>query len=100
MPLVPCQFPRESVQSQAFTCSTSQRGMDTVQGILIFITQLTRLCLRSLHHRYLAWTKPATPSLFLGTLTYLARGNSELVEENQLLREQLIILARQCKPPA
>ena len=100
MPLVPCQFPRESVQSQAFTCSTSQRGMDTVQGILIFITQLTRLCLRSLHHRYLAWTKPDTSSLLLGTLTDLARGKSELVAENALLRQQLIILGRQVKRPA
>ncbi len=100
MPLVPCQFPRESVPSQAFTCSTSQRGMDTVQGILIFITQLTRLCLRSFHHRYLAWTKPDTSSLLLGTLTDLARGKSELVAENALLRQPLIILGRQVKRPA
>ena|SRR5947209_2370089 len=100
MPLVPCQFPRESVQSQAFTCSTSQRGMDTVQGILIFIMQLVRLCLRSLHHRYLAWIKPDTSSLLLGTLTDLARGKSELVAENALLRQQVIILRRQVKRPA
>src|SRR5262249_52845648 len=27
------------------------KGMDTVQGMLIFIMQLVRLCLRSFHHR-------------------------------------------------
>src|SRR5215469_2986628 len=67
------------------------KGMDTVQGILIFIMQLVRLCLRSLHQRYLAWTKPDTSSLLLGMLTDLARGKSELVAENALLRQQLII---------
>jgi hypothetical protein len=47
--------------------------MDTVQGILIFITRLARLCLRPLHHRYVAWSKPNTTSLLLGTLTDLGR---------------------------
>jgi len=74
--------------------------MDTVQGILIFIMQLVRLCLRSFHHRYLAWTKPDTSSLLLGMLTDLARGKSELVAENALLRQQVIILRRQVKRPA
>ena len=78
----------------------SQRGMDTVQGILIFITRLARLCLRLLHHRYVAWTKPDTSSLRLRTLTDLTRGKSELVAENALLRQQLIILRRQVKRPA
>src|SRR5437016_14637376 len=76
------------------------KGMDTVQGILIFIMQLVRLCLRLLHHRYLAWTKPDTSSLLLGTLIDLARGKSELVAENALLRQQVIILRRQVKRPA
>jgi len=74
--------------------------MDTVQGMLIFIMQLVRLCLRSFHHRYLAWTKPDTSSLLLGMLTDLARGKSELVAENALLRQQLIILRRPVKRPA
>ena len=76
------------------------KGMDTVQGILIFITRLARLCLRPLHHRYVAWSKPNTTSLLLGTLTDLARRKSELVAENAFLRQQLIILRRQVKRPA
>jgi putative transposase len=74
--------------------------MDTVKGILTFITRLTELCLQSLHHRYVAWTKPETTSLLLGTLTDLARSKSELVAENALLRHQVIILRRQVKRPA
>jgi hypothetical protein len=60
--------------------------------ILTFATCWTRLCLRSLHHRYVTWTKPDTTSLLLGTLTGLASGKAELVAENALLRQQLLIL--------
>ncbi len=74
--------------------------MDIVHRILTFITRLTRLCLRSLNHRFVAWTTPDTTSLMLGTLTDLARSKSELVAENALLRQQLIILRRQMKRPA
>jgi len=75
-------------------------GMDTVQRILTFVTWLTRFCLRSFHHRFVAWTKPNTSSLMLGMLTDLARSKSELVAENALLRKPLIILRRQVKRPA
>ncbi len=68
--------------------------------ILTFIMWLIGLCLQSLHHRFVAWTKPDTTSLLLGTLTDLARNKSELVAENALLRQQLIILRRQVKRPA
>jgi hypothetical protein len=44
------------------------------------------LCLRSLNDRFVAWTKPDTTSLILGTLTDLARSKSELVAANALLR--------------
>jgi putative transposase len=71
-----------------------------VQRILTFVTCMTRLCLRSLHHRFVAWTKPNTTSLLLRTLTDLARSKTELVAENTLLRQQLIILRRQVKRPA
>jgi putative transposase len=74
--------------------------MDTVQGILTFMTRLTGLCLQSLHCRYVAWTKPDATSLLLGALADLARNKSELVAENALLRQQLIILRRQVKRPA
>jgi putative transposase len=53
-----------------------------------------------LHHRFVAWTKPDTTSLLLGTLTDLSRSKSQLVAENALLRQQLIILRRQVKRPS
>jgi putative transposase len=71
-----------------------------VHWILTYITRLTRLCLRSLHRRYVTWTKPDTPSLLLLTLIDLSRSKSQLVAENALLRQQLIILQRQVKRPA
>jgi putative transposase len=71
-----------------------------VQKILTFFTRLTRMCLQSLHHHFVAWTKPDTTSLLLLTLTDLSRSKSELVAENALLRKPLIILRRQVKRPA
>jgi putative transposase len=71
-----------------------------VHKILTFIKRLTDFCLQSLHHRFVAWTKPVTTSLLLGTLIDLARSKSELVAENALLRQQLIVLRRQVKRPA
>jgi len=68
--------------------------------ILTFATCWTCLCLRSLHHRFVTWTKPDTTSLLLAALTDLARSKSKLVAENALLRQQLIILRRQVKRPA
>jgi hypothetical protein len=66
----------------------------TVIWIIIFVTRLTGVCLQSLHHRFVAWTKPDTTSLLLGTLTDLARCKYKLVAENALLRKPLIILRR------
>jgi hypothetical protein len=80
--LAPCRFPRGSVKWHALTRSSSQKGMDTVQRILTFITWLSGLCFQSLHHRFIAWTKPDATSLLLGTLTDLSRPKSELVAEN------------------
>jgi hypothetical protein len=71
-----------------------------VQRILTFVTCMTRLCLQSLHHRFVVWTKPDTTSLMPGMLTDQARSKSELVAENALLRQQLIILRRNGKGPA
>ncbi len=47
----------------------------------------------------LTWTTPPHSSLLPGTVMDLARGKSELVAENALLRQQLIILRRQIKRP-
>ena len=38
----------------------------TVHGILTFIKRLTGLCLQSLHHRFVVWTKPGPTSLYAG----------------------------------
>ncbi len=100
MTLAPSPFLRGRVQSKAFNRSSSQRGTSTVQRILTFVTCMTRLCLHSLHHRFVVWTKPNTTSLMPGMLTDLARSKSELVAENALLRKPLIILRRQVKRPA
>jgi hypothetical protein len=98
--LASCRFPRGRVQWQASTHSSSQRGMDTVQRILTFLTRLTRLCLRSLNDHFVAWTTSDSTSFLLWTLTDLSRSKSELVAENALLRQQLIMLRRQVKRPA
>jgi putative transposase len=71
-----------------------------VHGILTCFKRLAGHGFQSLHYRFLAWTKPDTTSLLLGTLTDLTRNKSELAAENALLRQQLIILRRQVKRPA
>jgi putative transposase len=93
--------PEEEYNRNVFICSSSKGVMYTVHGILLFIKHSTSLCLQSLHHHYIHWTKPDTAtSLMVGTLTDLARSKSELVAENALLRQQLIILRRHIKRPA
>jgi hypothetical protein len=71
-----------------------------VSRVLISIKQLIYSSLHMLQQDFLCWTRPLNTSLLLGTLTDLARGKSELVAENALLRQQLIILLRQVKRPA
>lgn len=43
--------------------------------------------------------KPATLSLFAGTLSDMARSRTDLIVENALLRQQLIFLNRHVKRP-
>ena len=63
------------------------------------IKQLAGACFHLLQHGFLCWSRPQKTSLLLGTLADLARGKSELVAENALLRQQLIILRQQSKRP-
>jgi putative transposase len=98
--LVPCLFPIVRVQSQASNLISYIEVTSTVQRMLTFVACLTHCFVRSLHHRFVAWTKPNTTSLMLGMLTDQARSKSELVAENALLRQQLIILRRRVKRPA
>ncbi len=65
----------------------------------ISIKRLLCFCFRTLQHWFLSWTRPPKTSLLLGTVVDLARGKSELVAENTLLRHQLIILRRQITRP-
>jgi hypothetical protein len=76
------------------------KGIVAVQSIVTFIKRLARMCLQSLHHRFVDWTKPTTTSLLVGTMTDFARTKSELVAEHALLRQQVILLRRQVKRPA
>jgi putative transposase len=64
-----------------------------------FITRQVFFSFHTLQAHCLAWIKPPTTSLLLGTIVDLARGKSELIAENALLRQQLIILHRQVKRP-
>jgi putative transposase len=68
--------------------------------VLISIKHLVCSCFHILQDGFLRWTRPLNTSLLLGALADLARGKSELVAENALLRQQLIILRRQVKRPA
>ena len=56
-----------------------------MHGILTFFKRLAGHGVQSLHHRFVAWTKPATTSLLLVTLTDQAHSKSELVAENARL---------------
>jgi putative transposase len=64
-----------------------------------FIKRQVFFSFHTLQAHCLAWIKPPTTSLLLGTIADLARGKSELIAENALLRQQLIILHRQIKRP-
>jgi hypothetical protein len=70
-----------------------------MHAILTFIKRLISMSFQSLQHRFVDWTKPASTSLMVGTVTDLARRKSELVAENALLRQQLIVLRRHVKRP-
>ena len=95
------QIPQKARRIELHSPAHLHKGVTyTVPGTLTFIKRLTSIGLQSLHHRFIDWTQPATPSLMLGTVTDLARSKSELVAENALLRKPLIILRRHVQRPA
>jgi hypothetical protein len=67
----------------------------------VLIPTKQRLALRfhALYDGIVRGMKPHSTSLLLGTIADLARGKSQLLVENALLRQQLIILHRQVKRP-
>ncbi len=68
--------------------------------VLLPLRQRIALCFHALSDGIVRWMKPRSTSLLLGTIADLAKGKSELLVENALLRQQLIILRRQVKRPA
>jgi|SRR2546430_1170581 putative transposase len=68
--------------------------------VLMPIRQRLAHCFHALHAGMVRWMKPRSTSLLLGTIADLAKGKSELLIENALLRQQLIMLRRQVKRPA
>jgi len=68
--------------------------------VLIPLRHRMTLCFHALADGVVCWMKPRSTSLLLGTITDLAKGKSELLVENALLRQQLIILHRHVKRPA
>ena len=68
--------------------------------VLIPLRHRITLCFHALSDGIIRWMKPRSTCFLLGTITDLAKGKSELLVENALLRQQLIILHRQVKRPA
>ena len=68
--------------------------------VLIPIKQRIALCFHALYNGMVRWMNPRSTSFMPGTIAVFAKGKSELLVENALLRQQLIILQRQVKRPA
>jgi putative transposase len=68
--------------------------------VLIPLMQRITLCFHALSDGIVRWMKPRSTSLLLGMIADQAKGKSELLVENALLRQQLIILRRHVKRTA
>jgi putative transposase len=71
-----------------------------VSPVFIHIKRLRALCFHMLHNGFVRWMRPHNTSLLLGTVADLAKGRTQLLVENALLRVPLIVLRRQIKRPA
>ncbi len=67
---------------------------------MIVISRRIKDCVRAAHRRLLAWTRPAPGPCVGSMIGDLTRTKATLVTENALLRQQLVVLARQVKRPA
>ena len=70
-----------------------------VTALLMVLKRRFQRSLSRVQQRVSQWMRPTSRSLFVGTLTDLARTRADLIAENALLRQQLIILHRQVKRP-
>ena len=68
--------------------------------VLIPLRQRLAFCFHALYDGMVCEMKPRSTPLLPGTIADFAKGKSELLVENALLRQQLIILRRQVKRPA
>src|SRR5260370_22825368 len=80
----------------AFSVCAQEKPMFPV---LIHLRQRIALCFHALYSGIVRWMKPRSTSLLLGTIADLAKGKSELLVENAMLRQRLIILRRHVKRP-
>jgi len=71
-----------------------------VSHVFMHIKRLKALCFYVFHNGFVGRMRPHNTSLLLGTIADLAKGRTELLVENALLRQQLIVLSRQIKRPA
>ncbi len=67
--------------------------------LLKVVRQVVPAVLRKVEEYMKAWTKPASDSLIGGTAADLVKSKPELIVENAFLRQQLIVVTRQAKPP-
>lgn len=72
----------------------------SVSHVFIHIKRLKALCFYVFHYGFVRWMRPHNTSLLVGTVADLAKGRTELLVENALLRQHLIVLSRQIKRPA
>ena len=70
-----------------------------VTTIWTAIRRRAQPALHAIHHRLLAWTRPATGPRRGSIAGDLTRTKAALVAENAFLRQQLVVLARQVKRP-
>ncbi len=70
-----------------------------VRAIATAIKRGAQAVLGAAHRRLLEWTRPVTGSRIGSTVGDLTRTKAALIAENALLRQQLVVLARQVKQP-
>lgn len=63
------------------------------------IMQAVQPIVRKVEGHVKAWTKPVSDSFIGGTAADLVKSKPELIVENAFLRQQLIVVTRQAKPP-
>ena len=74
-------------------------GVQSVPCLFISIKQRVCFSFHTNQERFSCWIKPRRTSLLIETFADTTRGKSQLLDENALLRHQLVILCRHIKRP-